>query len=159
MPWSYNIRISVPLSFHSLKLTSSRQAWRAPSQIFLREITTARAMEKMSARCSALLPAQTMTKIGGKLLAYLFSIYGSLSGHRLFGHSLLMADPVSKAPTANILSFFFFWVRVGVFFHYHIHGTCHWWGEGHMIKVYNWNCLDHRTKGQDATVARCYSES
>lgn len=51
---------------------------------------------KMSARCSALFPAQTMTKIWGTLLTYLFSIYRSLSSHALFVHNLLMAD-LSKA--------------------------------------------------------------
>lgn len=56
---------------------------------------------------------------------------------------------------AKTLSFYF-WVKVGVFSHYHIYATTNWWKKNRgcwpAIKVHNWSWLDHRKEGQDRKV-------
>lgn len=158
MLWSHDIRISVLLSFHALKLISWRLAWRASSQVFLREITT-RATEKCQQ--GALLSFQL--RQWPRYEEPSWHICSPFIGHYQVMHSLYIIfwwQIFSLRPwSANILSLFPLWVRVGIFSHYHILATCHWWGEGQRMlsrnqSGYNWNFLNNRTQGQDTTVVR-----
>lgn len=112
---------------------------------------------KLSARCSALFPAQTRYEERA------WHICSPFIGHYQVMHSLYIICWwlifSLRLSSANMLSFFPFWVRVGIFSHYHILATCHRGGEGQRMlgsnqSIYNWNFLNYRTQGQDRTVVR-----
>lgn len=114
---------------------------------------------KMSARCSALFPAQTMTKTWGTLLTFLFSIDRSLSSHTLFVRNLLMVDLLSKALISQY-SFLFSTCESGlasfptITYLPHVIDGDRDRGRWAAIKVYNWNFLNYRTQEQDTKVVR-----